>query len=902
MLNRWSSVLVSIFFAVMLTGAGAVGYRALLSLAASDPGWRTNALDKKVSVITVRASGPAAAALREGDVILEINGVVLRGPLHAAGIFEHLPPGTIYHVRISRGDQILNFDLETGPIPLGLKALLPLASVIIPAIFFLTGLGVFLLRPDDKQSLLLALMFGTWSGLFIGDLAYSEFAPWLQAVIFLASICASFFWPLFCHFFLVFPDQSLSPLRRRFPRIEYLLYLPHVLVRIPYVAFLALLWMQSPHELASLREQYSWIGYLYLGLATLYICGGLLSLLINYREASRLLRRKMRVVVVGSLLAILPMVILVCSELFFQGNQLSESTFLWFLVIAFSFFLFFPASLVYAIAKHQVIPIRLILRRGVRYVFVSRGSIIVELITVGLALTIFLNYLFNRWPVSRPWMVVLSGLVAVLIWQVTRDLHHRVVAPLIDRRFFRQAYNAQQVLSELGQALRGMPDVNEETFIQICEQIRMALNADNVALILRREATGDYECAVLSQHLEQENLTLSVTETLSFSAESFVIKWLANAIKPLPVNFDDPHSWGRTLGTADLMESPQREQTSELLRQIRAALLLPIATKEGLIGVLSLGPRLGDLPYSREDEQLLMAVTWQLAYAIENADLVRRKAEEELFRREIEFATEVQMRLFPQSLPAIETLDLSGICYPARGIGGDYYDFLHLGPGQVGIAVADVSGKGLSAALLMSTVQASLRTQASFAKGRITELVASMNRLLCESTDMSHYATFFYAQYDEANQLLTYVNAGHNPPLLIRDNQGETGRWRGVANRAIGNWEAGDRRVEVASTVKAVQFLETGGPVIGLLKDCEYRYESIPLQSGDVLVAYTDGVTEATNAEDEEFGESRLIDAVMGDSHLSADEIVESIVATVRHWCREEPQNDDLTLVVVKIR
>jgi sigma-B regulation protein RsbU (phosphoserine phosphatase) len=902
MLKRWSSVLVGIYFAVMLTGAGAVGYRALLSLAASDPGWRTNALDKKVSVISVRASGPAAAALREGDIILEINGVALRGPLHAAGMFEHLPPGTNYHVRVSRGDQILDFDLETGPIPLGLKALLPLASVIIPAIFFLTGLGVFLLRPDDKQSLLLALMFGTWSGLFIGDLTYAEFAPWLQAVIFLASICASFFWPIFFHFFLVFPDQSLSPVRRRFPRVEYLLYLPHVLLRIPYAAFLALLWMQSPNELVSLREQYSWIGYLYLVLATLYICGGLLSLLVNYREASRLLRRKMRVVVVGSILAILPMVILVCSELFFQGNQLSESVFLWFLVIAFSFFLFFPASLVYAIAKHQVIPIRLILRRGVRYVFVSRGSIIIEVITVGLALTIFLNYLFNRWSVSRPWMVLLSGLVAVVIWQITRNLHHRVIAPLIDRRFFRQAYNAQQVLSELGQALRGMPDLNEETFVRICEQIRMALNADNVVLFLRREATGDYECAVLSQHLEQENLTLSVTEALSFSSGDFIIKRLASAIKPLPVNFDDPHSWGRTLVTAEMMESSLREQTSEVLLQIRAALLLPIATKEGLIGVLSLGPRLGDLPYSREDEQLLMAVAWQLAYAIENAELVRRKAEEELFRREMEFATEVQMRLFPQSLPDLETLDLSGICYPARGIGGDYYDFLQLGPGQVGIAVADVSGKGLSAALLMSTVQASLRTQASFAKGRITELVASMNRLLCESTDMSHYATFFYAQYDEANKLLTYVNAGHNPPLLIRDKQRDTGRRRGVANMAIGDWEAGDRRVDVASTVKTVQLLETGGPVIGLLKDCEYRYESIPMQSGDVLIAYTDGVTEATNPEDEEFGESRLIDAVIADAHLRADEIVGSIVATVRHWCRETPQNDDLTLVVVKIR
>ena len=119
---------------------------------------------------------------------------------------------------------------------------------------------------------------------------------------------------------------------------------------------------------------------------------------------------------------------------------------------------------------------------------------------------------------------------------------------------------------------------------------------------------------------------------------------------------------------------------------------------------------------------------------------------------------------------------------------------------------------------------------------------------------------------------------------------------------SIGDWESGDRRADVASTVKTVQLLEIGGPVIGLLKDLEYRYESIPMQSGDVLVAYTDGVTEATNPKDEEFGESRLIDAVMADTHLRADEMIGSIVATVRQWCREAPQNDDLTLVVVKIR
>src|SRR6185503_19099736 len=124
--------------------------------------------------------------------------------------------------------------------------------------------------------------------------------------------------------------------------------------------------------------------------------------------------------------------------------------------------------------------------------------------------------------------------------------------------------------------------------------------------------------------------------------------------------------------------------------------------------------------------------------------------------------------LFPESPPKMPSLELSGVCYPAGGVGGDYYDFIELDEEKLGIAVADVAGKGISAALLMCTVQASLRSQAPTVNGNLTELVSSMNRLLHVSTDSASYATFFYAQFDERSSLLTYVNAGHNPPILVR--------------------------------------------------------------------------------------------------------------------------------------
>jgi sigma-B regulation protein RsbU (phosphoserine phosphatase) len=304
----------------------------------------------------------------------------------------------------------------------------------------------------------------------------------------------------------------------------------------------------------------------------------------------------------------------------------------------------------------------------------------------------------------------------------------------------------------------------------------------------------------------------------------------------------------------------------------RDGILLPIVAKGDLLGILSLGPRLGDLPYDGEDRALLNAVAWQMAFAVENTRLVRRMVEEARLRREIELAGDVQRRLFPEQPPETRRLELAGLCHPAQGIGGDYYDFLATGDGRVGIAVADVAGKGISAALLMSVVQASLRSQ--YGEVPLPELVASMNRLLYRSTARNAFASFFLAQFDERSGRLAYVNAGHNPPMLVRPN-GRT---------------------------PSVRLLQTGGLVIGALADVAYEVEAVELQPGDLLVAYTDGVTEAFDPEDREFGEDRLRDVVLDSARLPVQVVADRIVDAVHAFVREAPQHDDITLVVARVR
>ncbi len=904
MKRRLLIIFVGLFFALMFVNAAVIAYQTLSSLGSfgawSDPGWRAEPRRDRVALIQILSRGPAANILRVGDEIVSINGRPQQSAYAAAKLFQSIPAGSSYTITVKRDGQILDFTLKTDPVPLILAIFAPLLTLIIPAIFLLSGFALFVLKPDDKLALLAALMFGSVIG-FNNSASMIVDSQWLALALGTGAILCTFFFPIFCHFFLLFPDSTgaLSPLLRRFPKLEWYIYVPHLLATLPFTIILFVLRFYSPESLNAFIRKTRWAGLIELGLFVGYILTGLVSLLVNYRAASRPLRRKMRVVVAGSLAGLLPILLLIGFELL-GGYQIGETLLLWLAITAVSAFPLFPLSFLYAIIRHQVIPVRLIIRRGVRYLFVRQGSVLLELIAVAIVLTLSLNLFFTRMKISHLTVGIISGAVSIAVWQITQWLHYKVIAPAIDRAFFRQSYNPQQVLSELGQALRVMSEWREETLAYVNLKIQEALQTENVTIFLRDEKTGDYPRAISSQYTSDGQVIVASSQDLRLPRDAFVVHRLKESSRPLRVDFDDPKSWASALASADQTENEARRLEGDALRQVRSALVAPISTKDQLLGVISLGPRLGDLPFSREDHNFVKAVAAQLSFAIENLQLVHHKAEEARLRREFEFASEVQQRLFPQRLPCSGQLELSGLCLPARDVGGDYFDFLELGNGQIGIAVADVSGKGLSAALLMSVIQASLRAQAPMTNGRMTDLIVSMNRLLCESTDTSHYATFFYAQFDPQSRRLTYVNAGHNPPILMRAKGGSSNgpnRANGVGGGVIAQAETC-----VALSEEMISLLTTGGPVIGLLDDCSYEHGAVEMGSGDVLVAYTDGVSEAQNPQGEEFGEERLMQLIIAYAHLTADELREQIVESVRVWQCGAPQHDDMTMVIVKVK
>jgi phosphoserine phosphatase RsbU/P len=272
--------------------------------------------------------------------------------------------------------------------------------------------------------------------------------------------------------------------------------------------------------------------------------------------------------------------------------------------------------------------------------------------------------------------------------------------------------------------------------------------------------------------------------------------------------------------------------------------------------------------------------------------LIAEQKEKERLQSELEIAHEVQAQLFPRENAGTSTLQLHGICRPARIVSGDYYDFLSYGPEQVMVAVGDISGKGISAALLMATIHSAVRAyeqeqlvsvgmaaaygtnsrvaafEARVAPPSPAQMLWLLNRHLFQSTQPEKYATLFLGFYDDDKHRLTYANAGHLPPIVL----GADG---------------------------TVRRLGTGGTVVGLFPDCDYAEETVELYPGDIFIAFSDGITEPEN-EFGEFGEDRLIETVAANRHQPLERITEHVISAVQDWIGSTEQPDDITVVLAR--
>lgn len=344
----------------------------------------------------------------------------------------------------------------------------------------------------------------------------------------------------------------------------------------------------------------------------------------------------------------------------------------------------------------------------------------------------------------------------------------------------------------------------------------------------------------------------------------------------------------RGLGGEDLARPVPQEEAEAVLGRLRSpaavadlaagglrdrlssagmALLVPLATGGRALGFLAVGARVSGVPFTEEDREFAQTLARQAVASLESVRLHRLGLEQQRRDREMQIAREIQQSLFPDSFPLVPGFELFAESLPCQVVGGDHYDFIPLPDGRLAMAIADVSGKGAPASILMASVHASLRALAGTAPPAL--VMQRINRFLFESTQANRYATVFYGELDPASRRLTYVNGGHIPPYQVGS--------RGHEER-----------------------LAAGGPALGVIEDATYEESRLVLEPGDLLAMVTDGVTEATSPDEQEFGDSGVIEVLRQARGAGAEDTLRRLVEAVRAWTGPVGCADDLTALVLR--
>ncbi|HZH89138.1 MAG TPA: SpoIIE family protein phosphatase [Pyrinomonadaceae bacterium] len=390
------------------------------------------------------------------------------------------------------------------------------------------------------------------------------------------------------------------------------------------------------------------------------------------------------------------------------------------------------------------------------------------------------------------------------------------------------------------------PATLDETLRQVVALVFEAVPAER-CLIMLRDADKELKIRVAQ-------LRSSVEETGEVRVSRSIIEEVVGQ--------------GRSVLTSDAQHDPRFMSSTMTIQGIRSVLAVPLGVGERIFGMIYADSPLAEAKFSQDHLTVLTTLASVAAIRVENARLMEEDLERERFERELNLAREIQQRFQPSGAPNVAGYEMQGISFPCYEIGGDYYDFIERPDGRMVIALGDVSGKGTSAALLMSSLHAAMHAQIPAHKS-LGDTISAVNRYLAETIPMNRFITLFCAELDPATGVLSFLNAGHNPPLIAH---------------AGGSMEQ----------------LAAGGIPLGIVAEAVYREGRTQLQPGDALVIYSDGVSETQNAAGDEYGPVRLYNTVARYLESTAAGIRDKIEADLTKFAQGTPAGDDITLVIVK--
>lgn len=761
------------------------------------------------------------------DTLLTVNGI----PATISGYFTVFNPqraaGDTIPITFRHGGDVLTTRIVTRSTPLGYRLLtqasFALRVIIAFGYFVIAYIGLLKRKPSStvRSLVLFSLAMAASLAVAWGTIAdgYASFTlpPMVRIILW---CFAQFSWAFLLKLALVFPRESATVRRKT---LEALVFLPPAVI-----AVLGFLQLSRGIE----QENDGLAGSIFI---TAYC---LLSLILLFRSSRRLSdpveRRQVRIVLMGALPGLVGQFALVwLSLLFIPLALVPYSTRLMIGNVLFVLLSLLPASFLYSIRRYRLMALEARIRRSTRFLGVNL------LLLAGLIgmLWLFAELVLSRLNVTNQTPTLVLGLLLALGFGPTQ----RLIRMRLEERFFPERVKLRVLLRDFlasGMARSGA----EEFWTELEFRLGEGLGARDIVPVLLRSGS----CV---EAVTGEPAPFSVTDSL--------LRDLTGTGQPLPL--DEVLASGRF----DLTD----EQVS-WFRNRSAALLMPLCTGEGLLGFVAIGEKLSSEDYTSGELEILSALSGQMSLVVENLELLEERVRNEALERQMDLARTVQKRLLPVSLPVVQGCELAARIKPCLDVAGDYYDAFTFQDNRLLVAVGDVSGKGMGPALIMANLQASMRT-ALQAGLTLDAALVTINRMVFENTPDDMFITLFAACYTPSEGGLSFVNAGHNPPMLFR-RSGETA------------------------------VLSDGGLLLGVRDGVNYSTGTVKCMPGDTLLLYTDGVTEAMNPDGEEFGEERLRRIVGASAGLPLDELLAGIEREAASFQGTDVFSDDFTLLALR--
>ena len=663
-----------------------------------------------------------------------------------------------------------------------------------------------------------------------------------------------FFFPQLVLFSLIFPREH--KLIRRFPRIWIWIYLPHLFHMLVVLFFsnpAKIVSSLDPRRLGDNLGPFADAITLLLKTATLFIAGiyhahtklfssinllyvitAILLMSRGYRALrDPLQKRQARLVLWGVRFSVGLYTVAILLPILTSLRmpiQLRSTL----VIIA---LLTGAGSIAWAMVRHQFLGLRAIVRQSIVYSATTGVLLGAYLIVIRQMDRLVARAL----GMQIPYLDIAFVVIAVIFFQ---PLLSRI-EELSEGIFRRDRSDYRNILQRLTRDIISIFEVRQLQE-KITTTLRAASLTDRAALLLPESKGSHFSTCASAQNAPGE---------VWLDRNGSAIKLMANARGPVALA-----EIKKLLDSEDL----------EKLDQLEAHLLIPIAQRQELLGLLCLGNKMGARRYNFEDIAMLSVLANQLAIALVNSQLYQEAVEKRRIEEELARAREIQESLLPKVCPTGAGFLVSALSKPSRQVGGDYHDFVTVNDGVLGIAIGDVCGKGMPAALLMAVLQATFNAQVQNHLS-VKETVSRVNAHIARFTDIDKFVTFFYGELDLNSGDFTYSNAGHNSPILLRaDGQ--------------------------------IQKLTTGGLILGFMDDAPYEEQTVPMGPGDNLFFYTDGITEAQNEAEEEFGEQRLIRFLLNRRSLTPQKLLDELFEQVNAFAGTTvQQQDDSTMVALQL-